>query len=620
MPGNIESIGEISKILLQENCISEKQLGYAKRVQAKLGHHRLLVDVLKDLEFVTEDQITAAIRKNRLEMRLGGMLLELGIISQSDLDAALHIQNTEEQTRKIGDILVDQGFLDEKKLTEVLALHMGIPVVEARFKQIDPELMQMVPPALMDQASFLPLSQDEDHLVVAFTDPQDPVALDQVQQVFRQKIKPVIATKSDIQEAVIRYRKSSSRSTAIDEASVVSIVETIILKAIEDKASDIHIEPLPDRLRVRFRRDGVMEQYKEFPVEIAASLISRIKILCQADIAEKRRHQGGRILFEHPGGELDLRVSFYVTIHGETVVMRLLSRQGKMMDIRDIGMPKRMLKRFLQEVLHQPSGVFLVTGPTGSGKTSTVYSCLQYLNTPHVSIITAEDPVEFVIPGITQCSIDPKLQVTFEETLRHIVRQDPDIILIGEIRDAFSADIAVQAALTGHKVLTTFHTEDSVGGLIRLLNMDIESFLIASTVTGIVAQRLLRRVCPACAEPYKLKPAELQLLGYDFSETLGQSFRHGKGCGACRNTGYSGRVAVFESLIINEDIRHALLERRTSHDVRNISIKTSGLVTLLEEGLVKAARGITSIEEVFRCLPMVLKPRPLGMLQTILGD
>jgi len=620
MPENSEITGEISKILLQENIISEKQLAYAKRVRAKLGHDRLLVDVLKDLDFVTEEAITTAIRKNRLQMRLGGMLLELGIISQADLENALHIQSTEEQNRKIGDILVDQGLLDEQKLTEVLALHMGYPLVEVRFMQIDQDLMQIVPPALIDQSFFLPLHHEDDHLVVAFTDPQDPIALDQVQQIYRQKIKPAIATKSDIREAITRYRKSSSRTETIDDASVVNIVETIILKAIEEKASDIHVEPLPDRLRVRFRRDGVMEQYKEFPADITPSLISRIKILCHADIAEKRRHQGGRILFEHPGGELDLRVSFYVTIHGETVVMRLLGRQGKMMDIRDIGMPKRMMKRFLQEVLHQPSGVFLVTGPTGSGKTSTVYSCLQYLNTPQVSIITAEDPVEYVIPGITQCSIDPKLQVTFEETLRHIVRQDPDIILIGEIRDAFSADIAVQAALTGHKVLTTFHTEDSVGGLIRLLNMDIESFLISSTVTGIVAQRLLRRICPHCAEPYKLKPAELQLLGYEFNETIGHSFRYGKGCGACRNSGYSGRVAVFETLIMNEEIRNAVLQKQTSHEVRNISIKTSGLVTLLEEGLVKAARGITSIEEVFRCLPIVLKPRPLSTLQTILGD
>jgi type IV pilus assembly protein PilB len=278
-----------------------------------------------------------------------------------------------------------------------------------------------------------------------------------------------------------------------------------------------------------------------------------------------------------------------------------------------------VLKRFLESALSRPSGVVIITGPTGSGKTTTVYSCIHHLNTPLLSIITAEEPVEYVIPGISQCSIDPKINLTFEETLRHIVRQDPDVILIGEIRDNYSAEVAVQAALTGHKVLTTFHTEDSIGGLIRLMNMDIEAFLISSTVVSVVAQRLLRKVCPECAQPYKPTPGELQLFGYTQATIQGANFRKGTGCAHCRYSGYRGRVAVFELLILDELVRNAILERRTSFDIRKIALESAGLVTLFEEGLVKASEGLTSLEEVMRCLPLVLKPRPLEETRRLLG-
>ncbi len=303
----------------------------------------------------------------------------------------------------------------------------------------------------------------------------------------------------------------------------------------------------------------------------------------------------------------------------ECIVLRLLNRQGNLIDITGIGMYPKILKRFIDGALSRPSGVVIVTGPTGSGKTTTVYSCIHHLNTPLLSIITAEEPVEYVIPGISQCSIDPKINLTFEETLRHIVRQDPDVILIGEIRDNYSAEVAVQAALTGHKVLTTFHTEDSIGGLIRLMNMDIEAFLISSTVVSVVAQRLLRRICPECSKPYKPTPGELQMFGYTQAMIQGAAFRKGAGCAHCRYTGYRGRVAVFELLILDEMVRNAILERRTSFDIRKIALESAGLVTLFEEGLVKASEGITTLEEVMRCLPLVLKPRPLEETRRLLG-
>jgi type IV pilus assembly protein PilB len=279
-----------------------------------------------------------------------------------------------------------------------------------------------------------------------------------------------------------------------------------------------------------------------------------------------------------------------------------------------------MLSRFLEDAVYQPSGVVLVTGPTGSGKTSTIYSCIHALKSPQVSIVTAEEPVEYVIDGVSQCSIDPKIDLTFEETLRHIVRQDPDVIVIGEIRDTYSAEVAVQAALTGHKVLSTFHTEDSIGGLIRLLNMDIAPFLVSSTVVSVLAQRLLRRVCPHCAVDTKPTPIQLQRLRCSLGDLAGADFKKGRGCKMCKQTGYKGRVGIFELLVLDERVRTAILERKTSFEIRHISIDHSGLVTLLEDGLVKAGTGMTTLDEVLRCLPIFSPPRPFVELRRLSGD
>jgi type IV pilus assembly protein PilB len=309
-----------------------------------------------------------------------------------------------------------------------------------------------------------------------------------------------------------------------------------------------------------------------------------------------------------------------VTIHGEKIVLRLLKQKDELLEIHRLGLSPRMLHRFLEEAMYQPSGVLMVTGPTGSGKTSTVYSCIKHIKSPQISIITAEEPVEYVIDGIAQCSIDPSIDLTYMESLRHIVRQDPDVIMIGEIRDGLSAEMAVQAALTGHKVLTTFHTEDSIGGLIRLLNMDIAPFLVSSTVVSVLAQRLLRRVCPLCAVSTHVSPVQLQRLGYTGTDLAEGHFRKGRGCTECKQTGYKGRIGVFELLILNELVRDAILARRTSYEIRSISIEHSGLVTLLEDGIVKAAAGLTTVDEILRCLPKLAAPRPLSEIRRLSGD
>jgi len=389
--------------------------------------------------------------------------------------------------------------------------------------------------------------------------------------------------------------------------------------AIADGVSDIHLEPLKDKLRVRMRQDGVLIPREDLPRDILRPLVSRLKVMAGADIAERRRHQDGRIIFEHGSNKIDLRVSFYGTVFGEKTVLRLLNNRSRLLDVSEIGMTPRTLENFRENVLDNPSGVVLVTGPTGSGKTTTLYGSINYLNNPNTSIITAEDPVEYVIEGINQCSINTKIGVTYEETLRHIVRQDPDVIVIGEIRDKFSADTAIQAALTGHKVLTTFHTEDSIGGLLRLLHMDIEAFLISSTVVCVVAQRLLRRVCTRCGEDHELTPDEIRRLGYNPADVRRLTFQRGSGCPECNFLGYRGRVGVFEVLVLDEQVRDALINRKTSFEIRRICNQSTGMVSLLEDGIVKASQGHTSFEEILRTLPRLGKPRPLPELHRLLG-
>ena len=615
--------GEVTKLLLLDKILTQKQLQYALRIHAKLKTPEPLLVVLKELKYVNDEQIQKTVRSHLASIRIGGLLVELGLIKSGDLQAGLSIQSTETPKRKLGEVLVAHHFIDERKMIEVLSMQLGFPHLDPEFAEIDRILLSRVPFQVCWTQYFIPVRRVGNAVLVAFADPLDQRDLDKARELLQSDILAAIASKKSIQTALQQYKPngaSRQASAAKGEGSVVAIVDGLILSAIQEKnVSDIHIEPMRDRLRIRFRMDGVLVHHKDFPVLLIPAITSRIKIMCGANIAEKRRHQGGRIMFNHEGREMDMRVSFYVTIHGEKIVMRLLNRQNELLRIEDLGMQPRMLERFRTDALDTPSGVLIVTGPTGSGKTTTVYSCINYLNNPETSIVTAEEPVEYIVEGISQCSINPGINLTFEETLRHIVRQDPDVVVIGEIRDTYSAEVAVQAALTGHKVLTTFHTEDSIGGLIRLLNMDIDAFLISSTVLCVVAQRLLRRVCHICAAPYQPTTADLLRLGHTPQELAGSAFRKGRGCPDCRHTGYKGRIAIYEILILNEDVRDGLLDHKAGHQIRRISIESTGLVTLLEDGILKAADGITTVDEVLRCLPRLVKPRPLHEIRRLLG-
>lgn len=616
--------GEIAGLLLREKCLSAEQLAYACRVQSKLLSAKSLLDIIQELGYISNEQIREVLRKNRVQIRIGALLQELGHISEADLTMALNLQKESPEKKKLGDILIENGFIDERKFTEILSYQLGFPLIEVELKKIVREALSDNSLLFCKEHDMLPVGREGKNFLVAFANPLDNLGREMASRVFGRDFIPAIATKKAIRETLKAYERNQGRVTAevADDKTVIGIFNAIIEDAIKNNASDIHIEPMKDRMRIRLRIDGVLMHSRDLPIEMAPPLSSRIKVLAEANITEKRRHQDGRILFESrdSGSTLDMRVSFYITIYGEKIVLRLLNRKTVLLDVKDIGMSPRMLERFRLDAMDVPNGVMIITGPTGSGKTTTLYGCVNYLNNMHSSIVTAEDPVEYVIDGISQCSINPKIGLTFEETLRHIVRQDPDVIVLGEIRDTFSAETAIQAALTGHKVLTTFHTEDSIGGLVRLLNMNIEAFLISSTVVCVLAQRLLRHVCPACAEPYLPTSLDMSRLGYAGNDLIGAEFRIGRGCRDCRFTGYKGRVGVFELLVMNEMVKDAILNKKSSYEIRRISIETSGLMTLLEDGLVKAAQGQISLQEVLRQLPRLGKPRPLHELRRLSGE
>ena len=615
--------GIIVDLLLQEGIITAEQFRYARRVHEKVQSTKTLIDVLLELEYLTREQLTATLRKKSVSIMIGDFLVELGYLRKSELVAALSLQKEGAERRMLGDIFIENGFIEERRLTEVLSFQLGFPVAELEFRKMNRSLFARAPFQTYREALFVPIGMQDGVTSVAFVNPMDRRARETAEKLFGADLSPAIASKKSILAAIVAAENSAGQAmlAAADEGTVVGIINKLFDDAMSQGASDIHIEPLKDRLRIRFRLDGVMMLHQEFPIEIAAQLSSRIKVLSQADIAEKRRHQDGRILYESRlhGFNLDMRVSFFITIFGEKIVLRLLNKKEAIPDVDQIGMSPRMLEQFVRDALDTPSGVMIITGPTGSGKTSTLYGCLGYLNNINTSIVTAEDPVEFVIEGVAQCSINAKIGVTFEETLRHIVRQDPDIIVLGEIRDTFTAETAIEAALTGHKVLTTFHTEDSVGALLRLRNMQIEPFLISSTITCVVAQRLLRRVCNDCAQSYLPTPAEYGRLGLSARELAGSQFREGRGCTRCRFTGYRGRTAIFELLIMNEPVKEAVMLNKSASEIRRLSMESSGMVTLFEDGLLKAAGGLVSVQEVLRDLPRISLPRPISELKRILG-
>lgn len=612
---------QIAKLLINAQLITPKQLRHANRVRSKLAEEKTLLETMFDLEYFTQEQFSELLRSADVDIRIGDLLVEMGDITAAELSAAIRAQRAAGDGRKLGEILIEQRYIKEQRLINVVANQLGYPHIEPDFGSIDKQLLAEVDAGWCEQYEFMPVRRVEDVVYVACCDPSNDEIREVAGRIFKDvTIELAICSRFNLRQAISKFKnRAAPLRVSGEDSRTVRLVDTVLYDAIKMGSSDIHIEPTQTKVRIRFRRDGVLWPYKELAKDQLASLLARIKVMAGANIAERRRHQDGKLEFTDPvsGHIIDVRCSFYVSVHGEKACLRLLNRKATLLNIEEIGMAPSVLERFKYEALDAPTGVVLITGPTGSGKTTTLYGCVDYLNDDETSIITAEEPVEYVIEGITQCSLNPKIELTFAETLRHMVRQDPDVIVLGEIRDRESAESAIQAALTGHKVLTTFHTEDTIGGLLRLMNMNIETFLISSTVVSVMAQRLLRRVCRECEQPYTPTPVELQRAGLRQSDLVGARFKTGAGCEHCHYTGYDGRVCVFELLVLNEQVKDAILNHRASYDIRRISIETSGLITLLEDGLDKASRGLTTLREVLRTLPRLDPPRPLNEIRRL---
>jgi len=612
------SSSTILSLLLKEGILTQEKTDHVLRIKSKLPSKNLC-DILKDLKYITPVQLKDVLRTNHLSLRIGEILVEFGYLSPEKLDVALDIQQKEKHKR-LGEVIIEQQFLTERAFLEALSVQLGFPYINLSTDDLDLDMIRTVPLKWCQINRFIPVYKKEEETVVAFADPFNKAAIDAARKLLGDRILIAISSAAQIDAYLENLTgKANIPRSIIDENTATGMVNRIIGDAIDKGTSDIHLEPLRGCIHVRYRIDGILIFQKEIAAEATAMVTSRIKIMAKADISEKRRHQDGRMVFEHKGNRHDLRVSFYASLFGEKIVMRILNRMDQIIPIEEIGMQPKMLKRYIQDVLNVPSGVLVITGPTGSGKTTTLYSSITHVNKPEISIITAEDPVEYTLEGITQCSINPAINLTYKETLRHIVRQDPDIIVIGEIRDNYSADVAVHAALSGHKVLTSFHTEDSIGGLVRLMNMEVEAFLISSTVVCILSQRLLRKVCTQCKEITRPLPGELKLLGYVPKDISRYKFMKGKGCPACGYTGYKGRLAVFEMLVLNESVREAILNHKSSYEIRKISIETTEMVTLMEDALIKVSAGVTTLEELFRCVPRLMPPRQIHEIKRLLG-
>jgi type IV pilus assembly protein PilB len=523
---------------------------------------------------------------------------------------------------KVQDALIKLGYAKVEEVMSAIAEFHGMPFVDLTDVTIPQSVVETVPESVARENVILPMSVENGALKIITSDPSDFDTLQKLQFILNKDIQPVLAAREQIVEAINRhYGQTETESvdsmlaeftdTAIDfteteatvggaeldgDAPVIKLVNLIIQEAVSLRASDIHIEPFADRIRVRYRIDGVLVERDSPPRRLLAPVLSRIKIMSRIDIAEKRRPQDGRIKMTLSGKHYDLRVSILPTNHGQSAVMRILDRANIQLNIRDLGFGEEDYTRF-QNIIKRPNGIFLVTGPTGSGKTTTLYAALNELNRPDRKIITAEDPVEYYLPGINQVEVKHQIGLDFQRIIRAMLRQAPNIILVGEIRDVETAEIAVQASLTGHLVFSTLHTNDAPSAITRLVDIGVQPFLVASSVIAIMAQRLIRVVCPKCKEPDEPPQSELQAAGITPDRLSSATFMRGRGCSHCHHTGYRGRLGIFEMLRMSSVLREMTFTRQPTQAIRRQS-RLLGMRTLLEDGVSKALKGITTLEEV----------------------
>jgi type IV pilus assembly protein PilB len=560
----------------------------------------------------------------RKSKQLGQILIELGLITPEQLETAL--EEHQRTPKALGRVLIDLGMIKEADLVRALAEQVGLEFVDLTDTQIDPASTALLPEALARRYRALPIGDRDGKLLVAMSDPANVYALDDIRTITGRDVQPVVATSVDVEQAIAKFAGLDSHveqlaaeaaggsdgdevdlEAALEDAPIVKLVNAIMSQAVAERASDVHIEPGERDVRIRFRVDGVLhEPMRPQPKNLQGGLISRLKVMADLNIAEKRVPQDGRISMKVGTRQLDLRVATLPTVHGEKVVIRVLDKSNAMLALEDLGFLADSYERFAT-AFRKPYGAILVTGPTGSGKSTTMYSTLNILNEGSKNIITVEDPVEYRMGGVNQIQVNPKAGLTFASALRSILRADPDIVLIGEIRDKETATIAIEAALTGHLVLSSLHTNDAPSAISRLVEMDVETFLVASAIDAVVAQRLARLLCERCKQPYRADEAELAQAGFpeDLWAEIGEVFRSPDNrvtrndCKACAGTGYRGRIGLYEVMLRSEEIERLTVERASADAIRSVAIQ-QGMLTLREDGLAKVRAGITSIEEVAR--------------------
>ncbi|UJP41738.1 GspE/PulE family protein [Cellulomonas palmilytica] len=552
--------------------------------------------------------------------QLGEILLEEGLVTEAQLLSALDEQLT--SGGSLGRTLVELGMLTENQLVQALAAQVGMQFVDLDEYPVDRAAVSMVPGALCRRYTVLPVGIQNGVLILATADPGNVMAVDDVRSVSGMQVTPVISTYDNMVRAIDRYVRADGEmenlSSAFeesqpepeadlsrmgdivdDDAPIVRYVNLLVTQAITDRASDIHIEPTEHDLRVRYRIDGVLHETQRSPKNITGGVISRVKIMSDIDIAEKRKPQDGRMSVMHNGRKIDLRVATLPTVWGEKIVMRILDNSTASLDLRDLSFLDHNYETY-KESYTKPYGMILVTGPTGSGKSTTLYATLNAVSKPDINVITVEDPVEYRLAGINQVQVNPKAGLTFAAALRSILRSDPDVVLLGEIRDHETAQIAVEAALTGHLVLSTLHTNDAPSAVTRLTEMGIEPFLVGSALDCVVAQRLARRLCPKCKVPYQPTPGEMEAARFPWvpGEPIPELYRPG-GCSTCSKTGYKGRLALHEVMRVTEEIERHAVAHSSAADIASTAVH-QGMISLRNDGWYKVAMGLTSIEEILR--------------------
>ncbi|HKS80206.1 MAG TPA: type IV-A pilus assembly ATPase PilB [Candidatus Acidoferrales bacterium] len=568
-----------------------------------------------------------------MSSRLGEILVKDNLITADQLKQALDHQK--KNGGRLGTCLVKLGLVSDDDITAVLSRQYGVPSINLKFYEVDPAVIKLVPQETATRYQIVPLSRVGSTLTIAMTDPTNVFAMDDIKFMTGFNVEPVVASETAISEAIHKFYGDvesveeldkvmkdltgeegdalelageeaemdlATLEKAAEEAPIIKLVNLILTDAVKRGASDIHVEPYEKEYRVRFRVDGILQNVMAPPLKLKDAITSRVKIMSKLDISEKRLPQDGRIMIKYlkdgKKKELDFRVSTVPTLFGEKIVLRLLDKENLRLDMTKLGFEPESLSKFERQIL-KPYGMVLVTGPTGSGKTNTLYSSVARLNTTDTNIMTAEDPVEFQLPGINQVQMKEQIGLNFASALRAFLRQDPNIILVGEIRDFETAEIAVKAALTGHLVLSTLHTNDAPSTISRLMNMGIEPFLVATSVNLICAQRLVRRICANCKEPMQIQPQALIDAGYSPDDANKVIIQHGRGCSICNNTGYKGRVGLYEVMEIHDELRELILVGASALELKKKALE-NGMITLRRSGLLKAAAGLTTMEEVLR--------------------